>query len=77
MSEKLLELFKNARSKYLAASFEKKQELTKLVCSNFYYDGENLTIEIKKAFQPIVKIAYIYNGGVASFMSYMLFLNLI
>ena len=62
-SEKLLELFKNARSKYLAASFEKKQELIKLVCSNFYYDGSNLTIEIKKAFQPIVKIAYIYNGG--------------
>lgn len=62
-SETLLELFKDARNKYLAGSFEQKQEMIKLVCSNFLYDGENLTIAIKKAFQPIVKIAKIYNGG--------------
>lgn len=62
-SENLLELFKNARGKYLAASFEYKKELINLVCSNFYYDGENLTVAIKKAFLPIVKIASFRNGG--------------
>ena len=62
-SELLLELFKNARGKYLAASFEKRKELINLVCSNFFYDGENLTVAIKKAFQPIAKIASFKNGG--------------
>jgi DNA invertase Pin-like site-specific DNA recombinase len=62
-SIKLLELFRNARGLYSAASFEKKKELINLVCSNFYYDGEKLTIAIKKAFQPIVKIASFRNGG--------------
>ncbi len=44
-------------------NFEKKKELINLVCSNFIYDGEKLTITIKKAFQPIVKIASLKNGG--------------
>ena len=28
-----------------------------MLCSNFYYDGENVVITIKKAFEPIVQIA--------------------
>ena len=62
-STKLLELFKDARGVYLRASFEKRKDLINLLCSNFFYDGENLTIAIKKAFLPIVKIASFKNGG--------------
>lgn len=62
-STKILELFKDARGAYLRASFEKRKELINLVCSNFLYDGSNLTIAIKKAFQPIAKIACFKNGG--------------
>ena len=28
-----------------------------------FYDGENLTINIKEAFQPLVEIASFVNGG--------------
>ena len=62
-SKKILELFKAAPELYLNGTFEEKRELIKLACSNFYYDGENLTITIKEAFQPIVEIASFVNGG--------------
>lgn len=62
-SVKILELAKNAHSYYLNGSLETKQELVKLICSNFLYDGEKLTITIKKAFQHIVEIACFKNGG--------------
>ena len=53
----LFELMKNAVSLYKTATTEEKRKLLNIVCSNLLYDGENLTIIIKKAFQPLVKIA--------------------
>ena len=51
-SRKTLELFKKAPLLYLNGDIETKRELIKLACSNLLYDGENLTIIIKEAFQP-------------------------
>ena len=62
-SKKILELFKKAPDLYLSGTIEEKRELIKLACSNFYYDGEILTIKIKEAFQPLVDIASLLNGG--------------
>ena len=62
-SKKTLELFKNAPELYLSGTIDDKRELINLVCSNLYYDGQNLTITIKEAFQPIVEIASLINGG--------------
>ena len=56
-SRKTLELFKKTPLLYLNGDIETKRELIKLACSNLLYDGENLTIIIKKAFQPLVNIA--------------------
>ena len=67
-SEMLLELFKNAHRDYLRGDFETKKYLLNLLCSNFYYDGEKLTIIIKEAFRPLVDIA--------SFVKYGLFASL-
>ena len=48
---------------YLKCDIETKQDLIKLASSNLLYDGSNLTIIIKEAFQPIVEIAFLINGG--------------
>ena len=39
----------------------------KHISSNFYYDGENVVITIKKAFEPIVQIANLEKMGVEGF----------
>ena len=62
-SRKTLELFKKTPLLYLNGDIETKRELIKLACSNLLYDGKNLTIIIKEAFQPIVEIASLINGG--------------
>ena len=62
-SERLLELFKTAYIEYLSGDFELKKYLLNLLCSNFLYDGEKLTIIIKEAFRPLVDIASFVNGG--------------
>ena len=67
--KKAVELFKTARDKYLGGTFETKRETIKLLCSNFSYNGEELTIIIKEAFQPLVEIANSINGGGCSFDS--------
>ena len=56
-SENLFELFKMTAGIYSRLSNSKKREFLKLLCSNFSYDGENVRITIKKAFQPLVEIA--------------------
>lgn len=63
-SESLFELCKNARQWYLNGDVRERQNILKIVCSNFYYDGSNITIAIKKAFQPLVKIALLEKMGV-------------
>lgn len=60
-SEFLFELCEKASSLYLRGDVNEKRNLIKIVCSNLYYDGENVTIAIKKAFQPLVKIALFEN----------------
>ena len=62
-SKKILELFKNAPGLYLNGTVEDKRNLINLLCSNFLYDGENLVINIKEAFEPLVQIASLINGG--------------
>ena len=56
-SENLFELLKMSATIYSRLNNVKKRELLKMLCSNFYYDGENVVITIKKAFEPIVQIA--------------------
>ena len=53
----LFELLKNAVALYKNADVKKKRILLNLICSNFYYDGENVIITIKKAFQSLIGIA--------------------
>ena len=60
-SEKLFELCKRASEYYLTGDVKEKREIIKIICSNFYWDGENVVIAIKKAFQPLVKIALLEN----------------
>ena len=62
-SENLFELFKITTDIYLRLSNSKKRELLKMLCSNFLYDGENIRITIKKAFQPLVEIAKLEKMG--------------
>lgn len=62
-SENLFELFKMSSGLYSRLDNAKKRELLKLLCSNFSYDGENIRITIKKAFQPIVEIAKLEKLG--------------
>lgn len=67
LSEKLFELCKHAHTLYLTGNICEKREIIKIVCSNFYYDGANVEIAIKKAFQPLVKIAYLEKVGRGGF----------
>ena len=49
-----IELCKNAWNKYLSFSGLKKQYFLKILVSNFVYDGEKLTIDIKNAIKPML-----------------------
>lgn len=62
-SESLFELFKMLTGIYSRLNNTKKRELLKMLCSNFSYDGENVEITIKKAFQPLVEIAFLEKMG--------------
>lgn len=59
----LLELSKNAYKWYFQQNKENKRRYLKLICSNFFYDGENLTIAIKNTFKPMLESANFSNGG--------------
>lgn len=63
-SENLFELFKMTTGIYSRLSNTKKRELLKMLCSNLFYDGENVIITIKKTFQPLVEIAKLEKMGV-------------
>ena len=55
----LFELCKNASTWYFEQSFEKKRELLKLLHSNFFFDGENIHLEINSAFSCLLKLSKI------------------
>lgn len=61
--ENLFELFRMTSELYFELDNAKKRTMLKLLCSNLSYNGENVTITIKKAFQPIVKIAFLEKLG--------------
>ena len=63
-AELLFELFKNVATLYISGDIQLKREILGIVCSNFYFDGENIEIAIKKAIQPLLKIAFLENLGV-------------
>ena len=63
-SNLLLNFCKDCHSAFLKGNAEQKRKIVKMVCSNFSYDGENLIITIKKAFQPLVEIAKLEKMGV-------------
>ena len=58
----LLELCENASAYYLRANVQQKQKLIKLLCSNFFFDGGNLHIHLKSAFESIFKNASVVYG---------------
>ena len=56
-AQNMFELFENAPTSYLQGTTQEKRKLLKMLCSNFSYNGETLTITIKKAFQILFEIA--------------------
>lgn len=55
--EKMFELSENLTQKYLEQSDEKKKEILKILCSNFFYEGSELRIELESAFTALLKLA--------------------
>ncbi len=55
--EKMFELAENLTQKYLQKSDEKKREILKILCSNFYYKDSELRIELENAFTTLLKFA--------------------
>ena len=53
----ILELCQNAHQYWKKRNEEGKKMLLNILCSNFYYDGANLDIELKSAFKNILKSA--------------------
>ena len=67
LSERLFELCKNAYKLYLSGDIKEKQQLIKMMCSNFLYDGKTLTITIKEVFKPLLEIAKLEKMGMKRF----------
>lgn len=59
----ILELCRDALGLYLSYNNTDKRKLLNLLCSNFFYDGEKLDIELKSTFEPMLKSANLVNGG--------------
>lgn len=56
-----IELLKNAHSKYLTYSIDKKQYMLKLLVSNFIYDDKNLHANLKSTTKSLLDSAYSEN----------------
>lgn len=56
-ARKVLELCEKAYSFYLGANHEKRRTIIKTLCSNFYLDGLNLSIELKSIFKHLYDFA--------------------
>lgn len=59
----ILELCRDALGLYLSYDNTAKRKLLNLLCSNFFFDGENIRIELKSTFEPMLKSANLVNGG--------------
>jgi len=59
---RVIELCQNASRLYLDGNDDFKKRLIKLLCLNLFYDGQKLTIEPKKAVEPMLKTANLKNG---------------
>lgn len=55
--DKMFELSQNLTQRYLQSSDEEKREILKIICSNFFYEGSKLSIEVKSAFTALIKLA--------------------
>ena len=55
-SNTLLEFCKDCHRAFLKGNAEQKRTIVKIVCSNVFYDGGNLTIALHPAFESIVKM---------------------
>lgn len=55
--EKMFELSENLTQRYLEKSVDKKREILKILCSNFFYEGSELRIELESAFTALIKLA--------------------
>lgn len=62
-SNLLLNFCKEAPLLYLRQNSERKREILRLICSNFYYKDGKVSIELKSVFEHIVKNANLINGG--------------
>lgn len=62
-ADNFLELCKNLCRWYFKQNYEEKRNFLKLIISNFFYDGSNLHIELKSAFETMFKNANLVNGG--------------
>lgn len=62
-AEHLLELCKNAYNWYYRQDCENKRSFLKLICSNFFYDGSNLTMATKNTFKTMLESDIFVNGG--------------
>ncbi len=55
-SNQLLEFSRDCHRAFLKGNAEQKRTIVKIVCSNVFYDGENLTIVLHPVFESIVKM---------------------
>ena len=55
--QKILELCENASACYLAGTVEEKQQILKMMCSNFIFDGEKVHVYLKSTFESFFKSA--------------------
>jgi hypothetical protein len=55
--QKILELCENASACYLAGTIKEKQQILKMLCSNFIFDGEKVHVYLKSTFESFFKSA--------------------
>ena len=61
--DKLLELCESLSERYLELPDEKKRQLLKIICSNFFYSDSKLSINVKSAFAALFKFVIFENGS--------------
>ncbi len=59
--EKVFELFKDLSGRYFGLSIEKKREMLKILCSNFFYSGSKIDIKVKSAFVTLFRTFVFYS----------------